>query len=377
MKKTQHYIPQLILKGFSNDKNQVIEMLIPQKKIYPTDPANAMAENYTYEHSHFEPNSIEDFFARIEGKVAPEIEGLQNEIVGLTKGQVDISQIKEKSESLYKFFILSYYRSGALLTEFSMPDKKYKVPLLTEKILNLDYVEDLAKTIKYGYDFAILQSDQDFLISDQCISTVALKLKSRFFDVSNRHIGLQETLILVPISSSYYIALWNSKYGFGVKPNTIHFVDKELLHIINRAILNNSYIKCVAQKKERLEEVQNEFITQYPSQVFAGGNPKGYSTGAVLKKEVFLTDIETEANDLLHFPFLEKYRKAKVNDPCPCGSQKKFKKCHRDPLDRAQVATQTFRGPYPFTGCGPFIISDSLVIEQPIDKWAGFSDKVK
>lgn len=375
VKKTQHYIPRFILDGFTDSKDQVIEMLIREKKIFPTAPGNSMAENYAYEHPEFEQNSIEDWFCQIEGAASPEIGNLRNEIEQADRDKSDISRIKERAEGLYMFFILSYYRSGALLTEFSMFEKKFKIPLLTKKITDLNYIEHLSKTIKCGYNFAILKSDSNFLLSDQCVSTVALKVKSRFFDVSNRHIGLQETLILIPVSSRYYIALWNSKDGFGVHPNTIHSVDDDLLRLINRAILNNSYKKSVAQKKERLEEVQNDFIVQYPSQVFAGGNPDGYSMGAIHKKEVFFTNVETQANELLHFLMFDGYKKAKVNDPCPCRSGKKYKKCHMHAYERVLTIMRTFKGPYPFGDWQPFVIPNIPVIEYPIDKWAGFSGK--
>lgn len=200
-----------------------------------------------------------------------------------------------------------------------------------------------------------------------------LKYKSRFYEVSNRNIGLQETLILIPVSSSYYIALWNAKDGFGVLPNTIHTVDSGLLNLINRAIINNSYVKCVAQKKERLEEVLNNFRGQSASQIFSGGNPSGFSMGATLKKEVFFTELETMVDDLLDFILFERFEKAERNKPCPCSSGKKYKKCHRDAHEHTKIIRRTFTGPYPFAEWRPFVIPGVPVIEYPIDRWQDFS----
>ncbi|HRH23345.1 MAG TPA: DUF4238 domain-containing protein [Candidatus Magasanikbacteria bacterium] len=377
-KKNQHYIPQFILDGFLNADDQVIELFIPKEAIYPTSPANAMTENHTYEHPDIQENSIEDLLSRIEDVTAPTVKRLRENAEAVDKGTMNITDLKKRAESLYKFYILSYYRSGALLAESSMFKKEDKIPLLTQKIFDSRYIDALAETMKRGYNFTVLKSNGDFLLSDQCVSTVALQVKSRFHDVSNRNIGLQETLVLIPISSSHYIALWNSKNGFGVKPNTVHEVDEKLLHLINRAIINNSYVKCVAQKTERLQEVVGAFNQQYPSQIFAGGNPDGFSMGAVVKKEVFLTDTETKTDDLLHYALFERYKKVEVNKPCPCGSEKKYKKCHRDAYERTKSVAQTFTGRYPFGEWRSFIIPGVPVIEYPIDRWAGFAkDKEK
>lgn len=176
MKKNQHYIPRLILESFSSSDEQVAELFIPSKMIYYTNRSNAMTENYTYEHPDIKPNTIEDMFCRFEGYTAPKIKELRDTAKKVDAGTLKITHLKEKAEELYKFFIISYYRSGALLAESSMSKKEDRIPLLTQKISDFRYVDALIDTMKQGYNFALLKSNEDFLLSDQCMSTVAIKV---------------------------------------------------------------------------------------------------------------------------------------------------------------------------------------------------------
>ena len=125
-------------------------------------------------------------------------------------------------------FIIFYYSSGALLTEFSSINKEDKIPSLSKKILNEKYLKDLRETIKNFYNFAIIESDGNFLLSDQFVSTSALRIKSRFPDISNRHIGLKETLILIPLTANYYIAYWHTERSFFINPDCINYLNMSI-----------------------------------------------------------------------------------------------------------------------------------------------------
>jgi len=371
--KNQHYIPESLLRNFTDSNEKIIEVFLKTRKIYPTSPSNSMSEKFVYEHDKLEKNTVEKYFAKIDSKIAPKIKLIIAKIKKLKNGNIDIVDIKSEVEALLPIFIIFYYRSGALLTEFSSINKKDKVPLLSKKILNSYYIDLLSKTIKRGYKFAIIESNDDFLLSDQFISTSALKIKSQFFDISNRHIGLKETLILIPISSSYYIVYWNSEDDFITKDNEIHTLNEEELQLINETIINNSYIKCIGQNKNRIEQVLTKYKMQYPSQIFAGGNPSGYHCGAIRKKEVFFYEEERVAYELLEFMSFMQYKDLGRNDICACGSRKKFKKCHLDAYNRINQVNKTFSEPTTILR-RKFSIPNTI-IELPVDNWAGFSEK--
>lgn len=370
--KNQHYVPQSLLQHFTNTDDKLFEVLLREKRIYPTNKEKSMCETFTYEHEKLPVNTIEKYLCKIEGEVATQVKALLLVIEEIKQSRADIHAAKAIVEKTLNNFLLFYYRSGALLTEFSSFKKEERISLMSQKILNHEYLEKLAGVIKDFYHFAIIESSGDFLISDQFVSTSALRIKTQFFDLSNRHIGLNETLILIPISARYYIAYWNTKRDFFIEPEKINLLSEEEIRQINNAIINNSYVKCVGKKRERIEEVLSTFKVSSPSQIFAGGNPSGFSMGSIKKKEVFFYEDERQAWELLEFMTFMFYKDLKRNDICKCGSGKKFKRCHLDAYNRIQEITKTFSLSQR-EGMRRHLIWGVPLIEQPIDKWSGYS----
>ncbi|MBN1618314.1 DUF4238 domain-containing protein [Candidatus Dojkabacteria bacterium] len=213
--KNQRYIPEFVLWNFVNSDDKFFETLLNKKTVYPTSPPSSMSARFIYEDDHLKTNTVENFFSKIETEAAPKLKEVIKKIEQFKNGTVDdIEENKVEIESLLPIFLLFYYRSGALLTEFSSIQKEDKIPLLSKKILNEHYIKLLADTIKNGYKFALIESVKNFLLSDQFISTAGLKIKCQFMNISNRHMGLKDTLILIPLSSSFYVAYWHSTDSF-------------------------------------------------------------------------------------------------------------------------------------------------------------------
>ena len=369
--KNQHYIPQSLLIHFADSNKKLFEVFLQNKKVYPTNVSSTMCETYTYEHDKLPVNTVENYFSRIEDEVSPNVKEIIESIEKVKNKQIDINITKKLVESLLSRFLIFYYRSGALLTEFSSADKKDKIPLLSEKILNYDYINKLSEAIINFYDFAIIESSNDFLLSDQFVSTSALKIKTQFSNLSNRHIGLNETIILIPISSSFYIVYWNTKDSFFIKRDKINILNQDELKLINNTIINNSYIKCVSKKKERVEEVLDNYRWASPTNFYAGGNPPGYCMGSTKKKEVFFFEEERKAYELLESMLLTMYKDLGRNDLCACNSGKKFKKCHLDAYNRIQTIMLTFGRPQK-ENMRSFLIYGIPIIEKPIDEWSSY-----
>lgn len=371
--KNQHYISEALLWHFTNSNGKFFEVRLNNKKIYPTNPKNSMCAKFIYEDDNLKVNTVEKYFWQTETKVAPLVKNLIETIDKYKSNEVEFPVIKIAIEDLLSNFVIFYYRSGALLTEFSSINSKDKIPLLSKKILNQDYVNALAITVKNCYKFAIIESDNDFLLSDQFISTASLKIKGQFADISNRHIGVKETLILIPISSNYYAIYWHTDNHFFIKENSINRLDSKEIKMINQTIMDNAYIKCIGTKRENLNDVLSNCNTESPSQVFMGFK-SGYTAGAIKKKEVFFYDIDKKAYKFLTFNVnsnLMNYIKANRNSICPCGSGKKFKRCHEDIYERIKIPiqnimNQSHRKPI-------YRIPGATTIELPIDQWGGYS----
>lgn len=373
--KNQHYIPQSLLAHFADSKGKTFETLVQTKKVFLTNISNTMCETYTYEYDKLPINTIEKYFSNIEGEVSFAVKEIIKTIEGVKVESSDIKVVKKLIENVLPWMLVFYYRSGALLTEFSSADKKDKIPLLSEKILDHHYIKRLSEAVVSFYNFAIIESSDNFLLSDQFISTAALKIKTQFSNLSNRHIGLNETIILIPISSSFYIAYWNTKDNFFIQKDEINILNEDELKLINNTIINNSYVKCIAKKTERIEDVLESYEWASPTNFYAGGSPSGYYMGSIKKKEVFFFEEERKAYELLKFGGIMQYKKLGRNNLCACGSKKKFKKCHLNAYDRISTVMLTF-GRSQVENMKDFLIFGIPIIEKPIDEWSGFSKKL-
>ncbi|OMF19831.1 hypothetical protein BK127_02680 [Paenibacillus sp. FSL H7-0331] len=332
--KNQHYVARCILKNFSNNKLQIFEKLVESnKEPYLTKYTQAMTENYTYEHTNLETNELEDHFSIVyEDKFAPALVNLLQLLEEFDEGTGNILEVKKIIASHISTIIVFYYRSGALLHEFEYErnNKEDRIILLLENIMNSRYILELGKTIINKYQICIIKSDDcHFLLSDQYLSTAALGIKNNFFDMSNRHIGLKDVMILVPISSKYYIVFFDGKRPLYISPNKLISLKKEEVREINKVIINNSYVKCVAQYKEALLEASPQFEFKSPSATYAGFD-SGSVMGSNRKKEIFFYENDERIWDFFGMHDLYKYSKSGANELCPCGSQMKFKRCHMD-----------------------------------------------
>ncbi|MFD2614158.1 DUF4238 domain-containing protein [Paenibacillus gansuensis] len=328
--KNQHYIPQSVLKHFAFD-GRVYEALVEEKKEpYQTPYNRSMSERYTYEHPYLTQNKLEKFFQDIEDDYAPAIVETLRLIKLYETGEETIDVIEKHVQAYLEAIIIYYYRSGALLHEFSheTKTKETRIAVLLDKLLNTSYIKKLGKTLREFYEFAIIKSDQNhFLISDQYISTVALRIKSRFGNVSNRHLGMKDVMILVPFSSQYYVVFYNGRKPDYIQPKTLNLLTGEEVLDINKVIINNSYKKCVGREKNALIEALSYFEWSSPSSVYIGHH-SGRVSGSTLKKEIFFYERDKKAWELFTDPMhFSQYNDLGRNDPCGCNSGKKFKLC--------------------------------------------------
>lgn len=328
--KNQHYIPQCILNRFSNDKNQVYEVLVDTKKPpYMTKCKNSMVERYTYEHPEIEKNRIEKYFSRIESYFALAMDNVENMIGLVETGVIPIELLKSTFARYIREVIIFYYRSGALLHEFEFQrERKHdRIGLMLENIMNSSYIKGLSNTIISQYQFAVIKSEQnDFLLSDQYLTTVALAIKNRFFHISNRHIGLKDVLILIPISSQHYIVYFHGNIPDYIRKDKINLLNEVQVGEVNRTIINNSYMKCIGRNEGSLVNAHKTFVFRSPSSTYAGFD-SGAVMGATLKKEVFFYEKDQRTWDFFVMHKFVDYRNVGRNELCKCGSGSKFKRC--------------------------------------------------
>lgn len=332
--KNQHYIPQTLLKHFANSKDQVYEGLVEVGKVYQTNFSQSMSERYTYEHPELEKNKVEKYFHKIESYIGSVVQGIIDIIEGYETGTNDFLEIKRVVIKYMREFIIFYYRSGALLTEFEAHrrNKEDRVFMMLENIMNSLYVKELSQTIIKYYNFAVIKSEgHEFLLSDQYVSTVALTIKNRFMNSSNRNMGLKDIAILIPLSGKYYAVFYDGKIPDYILSNKVNGLTQPQIDEINEVIINNSYKKCISKNREAIDRIIHKFEYGYPAAIYAGGN--GINMGATIKKEVFFYHSDKLVWEMFTDNEWVKFRELSRNDKCTCGSGKKFKKCCIDSIE--------------------------------------------
>ncbi len=368
--KNQHYISRALIELFIDGEN-LFETLVENEKIYTTTPEKAMSENYIYEDKNLETNVIENSFSKLESQAVDKIREILRK---LKSNDTDIDSLKRDIEKVMHFFLIFYYRSNALLTEFAFGKKEHKIPLMLNKIFNYPYIKILSQKIFDNYTFAILKSNKKFLLSDQYISTASLNVKGRLIDLSNRHMMLKETLILIPLSSEYYIIFWHTEKKFFVKENQRNILSNQQVEKINKVIINNSYKKALGTDRESIVKAKKVFKHKSPTQIFIGHNDNT-SSGYIHKKEVFFFDQDEEIYEMLNFDFrYNEFNNCKGSQKCPCGSGKSFKKCHQKIFKPAKKIFNNIEKKQYLNGDNT--VDGSIFVEAPIESWGPMGWKV-
>ncbi len=238
--KNQHYVSEGILKHFADTNKKTYEMYMPKKVISKKVISDTMSQNYVYEHPLLKKNSLEKTFGAIEDKVFPILDKLITAID--TDKKNDCPYVLETIKGILSFLLIFYFRSGALLNEYTFNSdaenlKLDRVERMLVSIIDKQYLFRLSKTIFNCYDIAVIVDDKErFVISDQYLSTVALKYKNKFSNASNRQIGMKETMLLLPLSAKYYVVFFSGNVPKYIQKNAFNYIDASALQEINDVI---------------------------------------------------------------------------------------------------------------------------------------------
>ena len=334
--KKQHYIAQGIIREIFNSNN-IYDKNLHNGKIYKASVNNTMCMSNSYEFPLLDDNFLEDLFAR---SIDPDSSQLINKL----KKLLDDEKYMDAKNMIFKnirMFLINYYKSVTSMIHMSKEISKKddsSIVRMINKIFNMPYIDRISDLLCTCYDFAIIKSnDSNFVLSDQYISTCSLKFMGRFVNLSNREIGLKNTVVLLPISKDYYGIFINGQLpnDFDITLNRINILTENQTKMINTIIFNNSYDKCISFNEKELIVLKKDNSTFGDSMIIARFD-SGNSAAFKIKQEVFFTKEEYEM-----YQYFEKYewankefKKCGVNNLCPCGSNKKYKKCCRDKVER-------------------------------------------
>lgn len=370
----QHYISQGLIKLFSENQKSVFEFNVENEKVYRAAISKTMYGKKIYEHSGLPENTLELFFKKIEDKYIPTIKS----VIELLDND-RIEDAKEVIKSIVKLYLFFYYRSGAVLYELGYQNHLIQekiVSKMLDRISNYSYLDKLSKAIINDYKMVIVKTNKKgFLLSDQYISTASLDCKGKIANYSNRTIGFVNCLIMLPISSKYYVLFYNGRLTLNafLSEKDLVEISNEDLFLLNKAILRNSYKKCIAMHEQDFND-----ITSFKSDCDGTtGVLVRYNNGLfseyALKKEVFLYDADLDIfnKHLQYVSELQQFKKNHLrdisrNDLCLCGSGKKYKKCCIDKYQKSLLIYQRLK-----LNDSSWMCTPSECVEFPIHSFWG------
>ncbi len=331
--RNQHYVSRGIQKQFADAKRKVYELFIEKDILSKKDYEKTMRQNFVYEHPQLKINYLESLFSDIEDKYIPQIDVNVSEAQQYYLKGINYDGFIHKIKELLPVFLIFYFRSGALLYEYSFSSEKPKLDRVERMIMNIfdeKYLWGLCETISRFYESSIIVDEQErFLLSDQYISTVSLSYKNKFSNASNRQIGMKDTMLLFPLSAKFYVVFFHGNKPNYIVPNKYCILDDNAVSEINNVIYQNSYVKCIAKKQtafDMLDKVKLYSPTK-TIMTYSDGTVKDYIT----KREVFLYDKDRDMhkNSIQYMEDYVNKIKGKIgrNDKCVCGSGKKYKYC--------------------------------------------------
>ena len=327
--KKQHYIAQGIIKAFF-DSNSIYEKNLKNGRVYKTSINNTMCMNDFYEFSLLEDNFLENLFAT-------SVDEDSSKLIKNLKKILDKDNCLAAKNEIFKYirlFLINYYKSITSLIHMSKETTKNdrsSIVRMMNTIFDMKYIERISEVLLTGYDFSIIKSfNKNFVLTDQYIATCSLKFMGCFINISNREIGLKNTLVLVPISSEYYAMFVNGQLpdNFIIESEHINKLTEIQTEVINNVIYNNSYEKCIALNEKEINKLKKKNSTLCDSEVMTNFKSLDLVMFKV-KQEVFFTDDEYEMYK--YYESLEwadkKFGDCGANNLCPCGSGKKYKNC--------------------------------------------------
>lgn len=359
--KNQHFIAQCILNTFFGDWH-IYETLIQKKISYKTTIKKSMMFSNSYEAVYLPDNMLEDFFASsIDGITADYSKTIIKEI----ENNADFALIKDTIYKGLYYYLVAYYKSLCALIRFGSDLSKLKndeaIIKMLQRIFDKNYISDLITSMINGYNLCIIKSpNNNFYLGDQFISTASLDFKGHYINSSNREIGMSNIIILIPLTITYYIVLFNGDVSeFSFNPDTIIEIEEETESKINQLILLNSENKIVSKNIMEIN-TEKDYKSDTASMIGSdNGNHKMYK----VKKEIFANQKAQDLYDHWHKLEWGIRKGTPVNEKCPCGSNKKYKKCCKNMDDECQSILYKMH----YTNQAHLHASKNGICEMPIE----------
>lgn len=244
MGKRQHYVPQFLLRNWSDDKSSIRVYLLNENKIIPSASISSQAQK---KYLYGEDQEIEKILCSLECEASVVISKLLTENLKLS--------MKERGVIIHFIAMQNYRTPNAIqqindmtsafardllfkekkFEEFGDVIKKLEVVSSNPEIIQLSLF--LSSFLIYAdLKLCLLKANDEkkFIIGQHPIITLNPYLVERNFPGSKRGIGLRGAIIILPISPLYILCLYDKSVYKILNGNNVSYLNNEDIDLLNK-----------------------------------------------------------------------------------------------------------------------------------------------
>lgn len=243
MGKKQHYVPQFLLRNWSDDKSSIKTYLLNENKVIPAASISSQAQKH---YLYGEDQVIEEILCSLE-------EESSLIISKFLTGNLNLSL--EERKTIIHFIAMQNVRTPnaiqrtndmatALARDLLIKEKQFEEFRENIKDLNVSFTDPSAKQLEFFLSTFLMYIDlkicllkandkNNFIIGQDPIITLNPYLEEKKWPGPKRGIGLRGVIIILPISPLHTLCLYDKSVYRILNGNNISYLNDEDINLLN------------------------------------------------------------------------------------------------------------------------------------------------
>lgn len=219
MGKKQHYVPQFLLRNWSEDKSSIKTYLLNENRIIPTAPISSQAQKHFF---YGEDQEVENILCQLEEQSSLIISKLlvENFELSMEERGVIVHFIAMQNIRTPNAIQQTNDMASALARDLLIKEKKFEEFKENIKYLNVGFTDPTAKQLEFFLSTFLMytdlklcllkaNNDNEFVIGQDPIITLNPYLVEKRWPGPKRGIGIRGVIIVLPISPLYSLCLYD------------------------------------------------------------------------------------------------------------------------------------------------------------------------